>query len=201
MILRCLIFLFSVLTLAACGGPAESVWAPDAAVERAMYSHGGPARLTLFTVISTRNGSGGHSGLMINGNERLLFDPAGTFSVPFVPERNDVLFGMTDRALAAYVDYHARPAWEVRVQELNVSQAKAATLMAAVKAYGAVPKAQCSLAITRILSAVPGFETIRVGYFPNTLSRSFGALPGVRERLVTDETADASHNVIFQRRP
>lgn len=200
MILRCLILLCTALSLAACGGPAEPVWAPDAAVKQASYVHAGPAKVTLFTVISTRNGSGGHSGLMINGAERVMFDPAGTFKVPFVPERNDVLFGMTERALAAYVDYHARPEWEVRVQELDVSPSQAAALLAAVKSYGAVPKAQCSLAISRILSGVPGFETIDVGYFPNALSGGFGDLPGVRARLVTDETADTSHNVIFEPR-
>ena len=117
-----------------------------------------------------------------------MFDPAGSFKVPFVPERNDVLFGMTDRALAAYVDYHARPAWKVRTQELDVSEEQAATLLAAVKAYGAVPKAQCSLAITRILSDVPGFGSISVGYFPNALADDFGALSGVRESLVTSSS-------------
>ncbi|MBT8414964.1 MAG: hypothetical protein KJO30_11590 [Boseongicola sp.] len=201
MILRCLILLFLPLMLAACGGPAEPVWAPDAAVKRAFYAHSGPPRVTLYTVVSTRNGSGGHSGLMINGAERVMFDPAGTFQVPFVPERNDVLFGMTGRALAAYVDYHARPAWDVRVQEVDVSEAQAAALLAAVKAYGAVPKAQCSLAIGRILSRVEGFKSVGVGYFPNALAGDFGALPGVRERSVTDKTADTNHNVIFKPRP
>ena len=201
MILRCLILFLLPLTLAACGGPAEPVWAPDAAVKRAVYAHDGPPRVTLFTVISTRNGSGGHSGLMINGAERVMFDPAGTFKVPFSPERNDVLFGMTDRALAAYVDYHARPAWKVRVQEVDVSQVQAAALIGAVKAYGAVPKAQCALAITRILSEVDAFQSIGVGYFPNALSGDFAGLAGVREKLVTDETADTSHNVIFEPRP
>lgn len=201
MILRWLIVLALPLMLAACGGPAEPVWAPDAVVKQARYAHAGPPRVTLFTVVSTRNGSGGHSGLMINGTERVMFDPAGTFKVPFVPERNDVLFGMTDRALAAYVDYHARPEWEVRVQELDVTEAQVAALLAAVKAYGAVPKAQCSLAITRILSGVEGFEGIGVGYFPNALAGDFAVLPGVREGLVTDATADTSHNVVFEPRP
>jgi len=186
--------------VAACGGAAEPVWASDAAVERASYVHDGPPRVTLFTVVSTRNGSGGHSGLMINGSERVMFDPAGTFSLPFAPERNDVHFGLNARTLAAYVDYHAREAWNVRVQELEVSVSQANTLLQAVNAYGAVPKAQCSLAITRILSNIPGFESVGVGYFPNALSKDFGALSGVRERLVTDATADKGHNVVFQGR-
>ena len=129
MILRWLILFTLPLMLA-----AWPVWAPDAVVKQASYAHAGPPRVTLFTVISTRNGSGGHSGLMINGAERVMFDPAGTFNVPFVPERNDVLFGMTDRALAAYVDYHARPEWEVRVLELDATPAQVTALRAAGKA-------------------------------------------------------------------
>lgn len=199
-VLRNLILLLFPLWVAACGGPAEPVWAPDTAVARASYVHEGPTRVTLFTVVSTRNGSGGHSGLLINGSERVMFDPAGTFDVPFAPERNDVHFGMTPRTLAAYVDYHARDAWNVRVQELNVTAAQAEALLVAVKAYGAVPKAQCSLAITRILSGVAGFEGIGFSYFPNALSKDFGRLPGVREKLVTDATADKGHNVVFQER-
>ncbi len=198
--MRCLILLILPLILAACGGPAEPVWAPDAAVERAAYMHDGPARVTLFTVISTRNGSGGHSGLMINGRERVLFDPAGSFKVPFAPERNDVLFGVTARTLSAYIDYHAREAWDVRVQEVDVTAAQATALVDAVKTYGAVPKAQCSLAITRILAGVNGFEGVGVTYFPTALSDDFGQMSGVRERMVTDATADTSHNVIFQER-
>lgn len=186
--------------MAACGGPAEPVWAPDDVVRKAAYVHDGPAKLTLYTVVSTRNGSGGHSGLMINGRERVLFDPAGTFKVRFVPERNDVLFGISERARLAYIDYHARPEWEVRVQEVEVSATQAEVLMRAVKAYGAVPKAQCSLAISRILSGISGFEGVGVTYFPNSLSGDFGELPGVKADLVTDATADASHNVLFQPR-
>ena len=198
---RVFLLLLIPLWLAACGGPAQPVWAPDAAVERARYVHDGPPRVTLYTVIATRNGSGGHSGLMINGSERLMFDPAGSFALPFAPERNDVHFGLTDRTVAAYIDYHARPDWEVREQEFDVTAAQANALIGAVKAYGAVPKAQCSLAITRILSKVPGFEGIGVGYFPNRLSKDFGALPGVRTRLITDATVDTNHGVIFEPRP
>ncbi len=183
--------------LAACGGPAEPVWAPDAAVKQAEYVHGGQPTLTLFTVISTRNGSGGHSGLMINGDQRILFDPAGTFSLPFVPERNDVHFGMTERALKVYIDYHARESWNVRIQEVPVTIEQARIATELVKSYGAVPKAQCSVSITRVLGQVPGFEDIGVTYFPKNVSKQFGARPGVTTKLVTDDDADKNHNVLF----
>lgn len=184
--------------LAACSGPAEPVWAPDEAVRSARYVHDGPARVTLFTIINKRSGSGGHAGLMINADERVMFDPAGTFSLPFVPERNDVHFGITERALAVYIDYHARETWDVRIQELDVTDGQARALAAAAKAYGAVPKARCAVSISELLHGVPGFDSVGVTYFPMALSADFGALPGVRTQLVTDNDADKNHRVLFE---
>lgn len=183
--------------LAACGGPAEPVWAPDAAVEKARYTHDAPPSITLFTVVSTRNGSGGHSGLLINARERILFDPAGTFSLPFAPERNDVHFGITERALDVYIDYHARETFDVHVQEVPVAQAQAERIAALAKAYGAVPKAQCSVSIASILRQVPGFEGIRSTYFPVSLSRNFQDVTGVAPIVISDDDADKNHNVLF----
>jgi len=187
----------TLLLLAACGGPAEPVWAPDNAVSKAVYRHDGPTELVLYTVVAKRNGSGAHSGLLINADQRILFDPAGTFSLPFVPERNDVHYGMTPRALSVYIDYHARETYDVIEQRLAVTPAQAKLVAKLVQGYGAVPKAQCSLSITRILRQVPGFESVSVGYFPVPASEAFGNLPGVRERVITDDDADKNHNVLF----
>ena len=54
--------LCGLFALSAC---AERVWAPEADVQRAIWSDPGPAKLTLFTVESTRDGSGAHSALMV----------------------------------------------------------------------------------------------------------------------------------------
>ena len=187
------------LWLAACGGPAEPVWAPEDQLRKHAYRHDGPAEIRLYTVVSTRNGSGGHSGLLINSpSERILFDPAGTFALPFTPKRNDVHFGMTENALWVYIDYHARKTFDVIEQRIPVTPEQAATAARLVKEYGAVPKAQCSLAITRVLRQVPGFGSIPVSYFPNHVSRHFGALPGVAARRISDDDADKNHNVLFR---
>jgi len=69
--------LIATLAVAACS-TAEPTWAPDAALASAHYVAPGPKTITLFTVVSTRSGSGAHSGLLINGSERVMFDPAGT---------------------------------------------------------------------------------------------------------------------------
>ena len=184
--------------LTGCGGPAEPVWAPDNAIETYRYRSPAPPEITLYTVVGKRSGSGAHSALLINASERVLFDPAGTFELPFAPERNDLHFGMTDRAVAVYIDYHARETYDVIEQRLRVTSAQAEAVYRLAKAYGAVPKAQCTLSITRILSQVEGFETIRVGYYPNAARNQFGALSRVRTRRITDDDADKNHNVLIQ---
>lgn len=191
------LILLSFLGLSACGGPAEPTWAPKGDLQKYSYRHEAPPSITLYTVVSRSSGSGAHSGLLINASERIIFDPAGTFKLPFTPERNDVHFGMTPRAVAVYIDYHARQTYDVIEQRLAVTSEQAELIAKNARAYGAVPKAQCTLAITRILKDVPGFETVPVGYFPKRASAWFAEQAGVQTRLITDDDADKNHNVLF----
>ena len=95
--------IFSVLTLvilAGCG--AGNDMRPDASAEvisSASYRHDGPAALTLYTMINNRSGAGAHSSVMINGSQRVIFDPAGTVRLSAVPERGDVLYGLTPQVV------------------------------------------------------------------------------------------------------
>ena len=52
---RFALILLLPLWLAACGGPAEPVWAPDEVVGQYAYRHDGPPEVRLYTVVSTRN--------------------------------------------------------------------------------------------------------------------------------------------------
>ncbi|HBD89627.1 MAG: hypothetical protein A2092_08540 [Rhodobacteraceae bacterium GWE1_64_9] len=182
--------------LSACGA-AEPRWAPEDAVRTARYVHEGPPAVTLFTVIATENGQGAHSGLMINGSERLMFDPAGSWSLPRLAERNDVHFGMTDKMVNFYIDYHARETYYVVEQTKVVSPQVAEQLLQAVRSYGAVPKAQCTRSISSILSSTPGFESLPQTWFPKTLMAAFAKLPGVTERTITDDDADDNHGILL----
>ncbi len=193
--LRAVLALLALVTLAACG--AEPKWAPDEQVQAARYVHDGPNEVTLFTVINNRSGSGAHSGLMINDSERIMFDPAGTWNHPRVPERNDVHFGITPRIVNFYIDYHARETYRVVEQTVAVSPGVAALLVQRVKAYGAVPKAQCTTAISSVLRGVPGFESLPRTPFPKRLMEAFEDLPGVRSRTIYDEDADKNHGVLL----
>ena len=173
---RMLLALLLPVSLAACGA-AEPVWAPDAEVARATYRHDGPPSLTLVTVINNKSGSGGHSGLIVNGSQRVIFDPAGSFKTPQVPERNDVIIGANPRVLAFYVDYHARPEWHVVMQEVRVSPEVAQRALSLVQNNGAVPKAQCAKSITAIPAAVAGVRPCRQHVVPEDRDGGFRPHP------------------------
>jgi hypothetical protein len=194
---RTLLALAAVTALTACGTTAEPVWAPDEDVARATYVHDGPPAITLYTVLATRDGSGAHAGLMINGSQRVMFDPAGTWRHPRLPERNDVHYGMTPRMVNFYIDYHARETFDVVEHTVEVTPEIAELVMARAKAYGAVPKAQCTIAISSILRDVPGFEDLPRTWFPKKLMEAFAEKPGVTARRITDDDADNNHGVLL----
>lgn len=173
--------------LAACS--AEPVWAPENQVTRAFTPQVGPASLTLYTMKNNGSGNGAHSGLMINASQRVLWDPAGTFAADALPERNDVIYGVTPFVEDLYASFHARTTYHVIAQKILVPQSTAEQALRAVQSYGAVPKANCSRATSIILQRLPGFESIGRTYFPNNLFDDFAELPGVqtREYRETDE--------------
>ena len=192
---RLFVALIALLTLSACG--AEKIWAPDDIVAAARYEDPSPTSVTLYTVLSTRNGSGAHAGLLINGSQRVMFDPAGTWRHPRIPERNDVHFGITPRLLNFYIDYHARETFDVVEQTVEVSPEVAEMILQRAMAYGAVPKANCTIAISRVLDGVPGFESLPMTWFPKRMMAAFADLPRVKTQTITDNDADDNHGVLL----
>lgn len=198
--IRLLVSLVLVLGLAACG--ADQRFDSPEKVAAARYVAGPPTYITLYTGINDRNGTGAHSALLINGSERVLFDPAGTFEHPRAPIQHDVHYGMTDDVVASFVDYHARDTakekFHVVERTLILPPETAELILAKVKAYGAVPKAQCAQSIGSILRTVPGFESLPATWYPIKLGDAFGQIPGVTTRIVTEENDNlGQHNVIF----
>ncbi len=183
--------------LAGCVGPAEPKWASDAEVARAAWVDDGPPALTLITVISNRTGAGAHTGLLINASQRVLFDPAGTWYHPQLPERNDVHFGISPEIFDFYIDYHTRITYRTVTQTIEVSPQVAELAMQRVLAHGAVPKAQCAISTSTILRGLPGFESIPRTWFPKRLMRAFGTLPGVKEKLYRDDDPDDNSGIIL----
>ncbi|MDZ4096000.1 MAG: hypothetical protein U1D35_13960 [Paracoccaceae bacterium] len=191
----CLAALFALLSLSACGAP--SVWASDKSVQEAAYVHDGPPMVTLFTVISKQSGNGAHSGLLINGSQRVMFDPAGTWQHPKLPERNDLHYGITPKMEAFYIDYHARETYDVIKQDIVVSPEVAELMMQRAMAYGAVSKAHCTNSVSWIMRGVPSFERLPQTWFPAKLMAAFGKMPGVTTRTITDDDDDDNHGVLL----
>ncbi len=171
--------------LAACS--AEPVWAPDSAVNAAVYRSNRPSALTLFTVKNVSSGNGAHSGLLIDAEQRVLFDPAGSFKATSTPERNDVLFGFSPAAERAYISFHARSEFYVVIQKVTVSPAVANQALRLALANGAEPKAHCSRAISGLLTQLPSFDAVGSSWFPNNLSDDFAAVTGVTTREVREQ--------------
>jgi hypothetical protein len=196
--MRLILCLIALLGLAACG--AEPKWAPQEQVDAVRFVSEEPPSITLYTVVNTRTGSGAHSAILVNASERVIFDPAGTWYHPKLSERNDVHFGMTDKAVAFYLDYHTRITYDTIEQKIYVSPQVAELVLQKVKAYGAVPKAMCTQANSSILREVPGFESMPQTFYPKVLSTAFGKLPGVSTRVITDDDADDNHGVLLVQR-
>jgi hypothetical protein len=192
---RLLLCLAGLFMLAAC--TAQPVWAPDDMVTRARYVSDSPPSITLFTVLNNTSNAGEHSALMINASQRVMFDPAGTWQHPQLPERNEVHFGMTPKMVDFYIDYHARENFRVIEQTILVSPEVAEIALQRAMAYGPVPKAQCTRATSSILRGTPGFESMPATLGPKKLMRAFGRLPGVTERVIRDTDANHNHGVLL----
>lgn len=196
--MRPCLLLIAAAALAGCASTAEPVWAPEADVTRAAYSHAAPASVTLYTVINNRSDEGGHTAVMVNGAQRVMWDPAGTWWNPASPERNDVHYGITPRMEEIYVDYHARESWRVVIQEVAVSRATADGLITAFEANGAVPKARCANVTSAILRQFPEFAAVRRTWFPVQVMADFDAIPGMRKSVVYDDDDDNNQTLLRQ---
>jgi len=175
-----------LLAVAGCsskGGPN----ADDASIAAVSYRHPGPPSLTLYTMINNRSGEGGHTSLMINASERVIFDPAGSFKADIVPERNDVLFGITPAVEQAYRGSHARSTFHVLIQKIDVTPEQAETAYRLALSNGPVPGVYCTNATTKLLRQVPGFENIQTTMYPVKLADQFGAIPGVSSQRYYEE--------------
>ncbi len=181
--------------LALMGCAAEPIWAPDAAVADAAYRHPGLPMLTLFTTRNVGSGNGAHSGLMVNASQRVLFDPAGTFAHPSLPERNDVIFGMTPRIVDFYTGYHARTSYYVVEQSLIVSPEIAERTLQVVRDYGPVRKANCARAVAKVLNTT-GIARFRISWFPDNLEDQFADVPGVQTIEHRETDADDRTGVL-----
>ena len=135
------------------------------------------------------NGDAAHTALLINGSQRVIYDPAGTFRDKDVPERADLLYGITPAKLDRYIDYQAEEGllWLMQTKVVAPEVAEAA-IRAAIE-VGAAPGGFCARNSAEILSKTPGFQSIPVEFWPKKVKDAFAALPGVTSRLIEQHDA------------
>jgi hypothetical protein len=136
--------------------------------------------VTLVTVLSTKDGSGAHSALIVNGAQRVIFDPAGSLSHASLAERGDVIYGANPAVVDSYIDYHTRNTHDTVAKTVDVTAAVAGELLTRVMGHGPVRQPFCAKTISEILRSTPGFGGIRPTFFPKTLMESFAAQPDLR---------------------
>jgi hypothetical protein len=167
-----------------------------ARVAASTYVPSGPPKLTLITVVNNRTGGGGHTALMVSGSEQVIFDPAGSFKHEAVPERGDVLYGISPSWFASYKSAHARSTWHVVTQEIEVTPAQAEQALNLVRNNGAVAGSFCTNSTSRLLQQVPGFESIKTTFYPINLMEQVAARPGVKtEKYYENDEGDVRDGI------
>lgn len=168
-------------------------------IARARYVSDEPPSITLISMVNAKSGRSAHSGLLINGSQRVLYDPAGTFTHPDLPRRGDIHYGMTPRFVDYYERYHARFSHHVVAQTVPISRAAADQLIANAQAEGKVMKAHCALAVADVLRPVPPFQNVTRSYFPEYLREDFARMPGATTTIISE--SDVGKNAAWEAEP
>lgn len=193
--MRAIFALVALATLAGC--EVYTPAAPDA-IAAARYVSPEPPSVTLFSMVNESSGKSEHAGLLINGSEQVLYDPAGTFSHPDLPRAEDIHYGMTPRFVDYYERYHARFGYFVEADRVPLTRAQADQLIANAKAEGKQMKMACSLAVADVLRSVPPFEGVTKSLWPEGVRKDFENMPGVTTSYVVEH--DVGQNKVWERR-
>ncbi|WP_299352503.1 hypothetical protein [uncultured Shimia sp.] len=189
-VVRLIAVLMAVFVLAGCEVNKETRTAEE--IQAAAYQHDGPPSLTLYTMVSNDTGKGAHTSLLINGSQRVAWDPAGSFRAESIIASGDVVYGMTPQMVDLYTRFHARETYHVIIQELPVSAAVAEQALRTVMSHGAVPQATCAASTSAILRTLPGFEGIPSTYYPLKLYEGFKQYGPTESKLFEYDGDDKS---------
>ena len=176
------------LALSACAG--QEVWAPDDVIARAIYREPGRNYMTLYSMKGIENDRGAHTALLINASQRIMFDPAGSWSQEVMPERNDVLFGVTPRLEDYYVSFHARVTFYVIGQTVEVSPEVAEQAFNLSLKAGPVAPSYCARVTSGLLRQLPGFSGISQTWDPSKIAADYAKLPDVVTREYRENDDD-----------
>lgn len=182
--------LAGVVALVLSGCDEKTPQASDAEMARHAYVSDGPPSLTLVTSVRVATGGGVHSALIIDGPERAVFNPAGTWRHPLAPEQGDFHRNFSPAMEDWFFDYHARETFDIHAQTLEVPPEVAAKALALARQNGSVMPAQCTVSIAKILRQLDGFEDFPVVWYPSKAQAAFDTFPGVTTRVYRDDSPD-----------
>lgn len=190
-VLKALLLMIATQYLVSCAVPNRG-GATSEEVARAAYQHDGPASLTLYTMLSNKSGSGAHTSIMINGSQRVAFDPAGSFRHPQIVSRNDTVYGMTPYLVDQYTRFHARETFHVVIQEIIVSPEVAEKALQLAINHRAVQQSYCAKSTAAMLQQLPGFEDTPQSFYPRKLMDYFSEKGASFARLYEYDDDDKS---------
>ena len=91
-----------------------------------------------------------------------MFDPAGSFEYKPIPERNDVLFGMSPKHEQIYKSSHASEKRYIQIQTIPLTEEQGQIAYQTALNWGASPAAYCTNSTSGVISSIPGFESMSV---------------------------------------
>ncbi|MER2508729.1 hypothetical protein [Amaricoccus sp.] len=188
--------LLAVLALVMLAGCEMYTPAAPEEIARARYVSDEPPSITLISMVNAASGRSAHSGLLINGSQQVLYDPAGTFTHPDLPRAGDIHYGMTPRFVDYYERYHARFDYFVEIQRVPVTREQADQVYANAVARGQSFKMECALTTASVLQPVAPFAQVGTTVFPESLRQDFAAMPGVVTSHVYD--SDVGQNKVWE---
>lgn len=189
--LQALVLTAAASSLVACTVPNRG-GSTQEEVSRAVYQHGGTPSITLYTMLSNRNGAGAHTSIMVNGSQRVAFDPAGSFRHEKIVSVNDTVYGMTPYMVDQYTRFHARETYHVVIQTIEVSPEVAEQALRMVQSHPAVSQSYCAMSTSTLLSKLPGFQDVKPSFYPRKLMDTFKSKGATFERLYEYDAADKS---------
>jgi hypothetical protein len=173
-------FVFASLLAALAAGCAEQEPSvTPAEIAAVSYRDEAGPYIAVVSMINNRSGAGGHTALIVNAHERVIFDPAGSFRLDILTEKDDVIYGFTPRIEQAYRSAHARSTYHVVTQTIPVTDEQAAIAYRLVVENGPVAQVFCAQSTSSLMQDIPGFEEINTTFFPENLLRQVEAIPGV----------------------
>ena len=162
------------------GCRATSGGDPASEADLPRYRDLGSATVTLITVLSKRDCSGGHSAFIVTGEHRVIFDPEGSLSHTSLAVSGDVIYGANPAVVESFIGYHTRNTDDTVTETLDIADAVASDLLIRVMLYKTVMRSFGTQSVGAPSRSTPGFEGMGPMFPSKNLMESFATQPGVR---------------------